>query len=76
MPTLCKIIHNLPSEIIWQGNGYEIKQKKNKYGVLTGVFSLYTQNGGAGDYYDTTAFSVFYAGFIMKRVLDIELEEE
>jgi len=46
------------------------KQKKNKHGILLEKVYLYTNNGGAADYYDTTAFATFSSIWHMQQFID------
>ena len=47
------------AEIAYTVEKFTAKQFKNKLGNLLDKVYFYTNNGGASDYYDTTAFATF-----------------
>ena len=51
------------AEIAYSVERFTAKQFKNKHGNLLEKVYFYTNNGGAADYYDTTAFATFSSWF-------------
>jgi len=71
--------HNYKDSLVWAfvENGMRVRavQKKNKHGLLLEKIYLYTENGGAADYYDTTSFATFSQKYHLERMIGMKLEE-
>lgn len=57
------------AEIAYTVERFTARQFKSKNGNLKDKVYFYTNNGGAADYYDTTAFCIFSSWFhVMKFI--------
>lgn len=68
-------LHENSQYIEFKIGRFTARQKKNKQGLYLEKIYLYTNNGGAADYYDTTAFATFSSMWHLQQFIANTSEE-